>query len=464
MNASYKKVAAAVFSLTALVFWTTASCSNSYPTNPLGLQYDPSNFTNDSSYYAQTGMLIADTCNAGDSHFQSARTAGAEVLEYINPVDILDTPPCAEKVKFYRWSALWPYPTSAPGTRVNYSGSHIGDITVHSAWADAVVDYVENLMISGTVDGVFVDVLGERLWSTLADWTSWSTDEQNAFTDGAVDLVRRLDAARRAINPRFIIVNNNVWYDGVNTRGSPGDWYVDGVCLEHPVVTSSFKQAYAGRSFTNLGHRRMLVIASSSSDVSTWTGIQGVTHISDQQSYSNPDPHPVPFYALSDRASTPQFFGQTSIGPTPSAGLNADYKRGSKFTISQAFTLLGLSAYLDGGGGGTGAQQVLMELYSDASGVPSTRLAVSNTLTINSGQAAGWVHFALPAPVTSLAAGSYWIVIHTGATTGIIRDYGASGGSWYGNSDPFSVSGGSNPFGSGTPGSTTMSVYAVYAP
>jgi hypothetical protein len=103
-----------------------------------------------------------------------------------------------------------------------------------------------------------------------------------------------------------------------------------------------------------------------------------------------------------------------------------------------------------------------MELYGDSGGVPGARLAVSNTLSIAAGQVAGWVHFSTP--VTSLAAGTYWIVIHTGATTGVIRDYGASGGSWYGNSDPFSTSGGSNPFGSGTSGSTTMSVYAVYTP
>ena len=59
--------------------------------------------------------------------------------------------------------------------------------------------------------------------------------ERNAWTDGAVDLVRRIDAKRRAINPNFIIVNNNIWArsDG-STRGLAAEKYVDGVSLEHP--------------------------------------------------------------------------------------------------------------------------------------------------------------------------------------------------------------------------------------
>jgi hypothetical protein len=467
MNTLRKEVTAVLFSIVASLFGTRITfAANTLPTNPLGFQYGTI-FTNDSSYYNSTGMLIASTCNAGDSHFQDARAAGAEVLEYIDPVDVPDdiALPCSLSANFYAWSALWPYPTTSPGSRVNYMNTHIGDVSVGSAWADAVVTYVVNLMISGKVDGVFVDVLGARLW-TSANWDAWPTAEQNAFTDGAVDLVRRLDAARREINPRFIIVNNNTWYDGVNTRGLAGEWYVDGVCLEHHSSTPpGFNTDYAGRTFGNLGHRRMLAIATSTSDAVNWATIQGVTHVSDQQTYSNPGPPPIGFHPLTDRASTPQFFGQTTVGPTPSAGLNADYKRGSKFTINQAFKLIGLSAYLDGLGASTGSQQVLMELYSDSSGVPGTRLAVSNTISIVAGQVAGWVHFSTPA--TSLAAGTYWIVIQTGATTGIIHDYGASasGGSWYGNADPFSTSGGSNPFGSGTPGSgSTMSVYAVYTP
>lgn len=463
MTTSHKRASKVTLAVCLLMLGLSAS-ANTLPTNPFGLQYDLTTFTNDSSYYQATGMLIAGNCNASDSHFQSARAGGAEVLEYVNPVDVADNVSslCGQSFALYRWSALWPFPASAPGSRSNFSGTHIGDIRVGSAWSNAVVSYVENLMISGTVDGVFLDVLGANLSSTLAAWSTWPSAEQDAFTNGAVDLVRRLDSARRALNPRFIIVNNNTWERG-DSLGIPGEWYVDGICIEHHPSTDSFFIDNAGRTFSNLGHRRVLSIATSTAEAGNWAAIQGVTHVSDQSSYSFPTPPPITFHALTDRASTPQFFGQTTIALTPSAGLNADFKRGSLFTIASpsTFHLVGLSAYLDGLGAASGSQQVSMALYSNSGGVPANLLATSNTVTISAGQVAGWVHFSTPS--TSLTAGSYWIVIHSGATGGIIRDFGTSGGSWYGNSDTF-ADGSSNPFGSGTSGSTTMSVYAVFTP
>ena len=81
------------------------------------------------------------------------------------------------------------------------------DITAGSAWSTDVVNYVTALMNSGTVDGVFVDVLGARLWTSV--WGDMSTTEQNSWTLGAIDLVRRLDAARRQNNPKFNIRARN---------------------------------------------------------------------------------------------------------------------------------------------------------------------------------------------------------------------------------------------------------------
>jgi len=88
------------------------------------------------------------------------------------------------------------------------------DIRAGSDWSDHVVSYVEKLMREGKVDGVFLDAVGVRPWSSLAEWNSWPQSEKNAFAQGNVDLVRRLDARRRAIKPSFIIVANNVWEAG----------------------------------------------------------------------------------------------------------------------------------------------------------------------------------------------------------------------------------------------------------
>ena len=153
------------------------------------------------------------------------------------------------------------------------------------------------------VDGVFLDVLGARPWGT-SNWTSWSSTERNAWTDGAVDLVRRIDAKRRAINPNFIVINNNVWArsDG-STRGLVAEKYVDGVAIEHPGGVNKYHAAYVGKTFGSLGHRRVMVIGSSADQARAWAGVKGVTHVSSQETshYSYPTVPPISFRALTDR-------------------------------------------------------------------------------------------------------------------------------------------------------------------
>ena len=158
-------------------------------------------------------------------------------------------------------------------------------------------------MREGKVDGVFLDVVGGQLWTSLANWNSWSQSEKNAWTDGNIDLVKRLDAKRRAINPFFIIVNNNVWSRNGDTRAAGGERYVDGIGLEHHKASSAWHKRYAGRTFSNLGQRRVIVIANSTSDALLWAKVPGVTHVSNQTSaqYKYPNIPVLPFSYRGDR-------------------------------------------------------------------------------------------------------------------------------------------------------------------
>lgn len=351
---------------------------------------------------------------------------------------------------------LWPYPTY--GQRVNWPRTHLTDIRVGSTWVNHVVAYIENLMREDRVDGVFLDVVGARLHSSLADWNSWPQWEKDAWTTGNVDLVRRLDAIRRAINPRFIVVTNNTW-DTNGSVGLPAEQYIDGVCLEHHPSSGEYARQDAGRPYGNLGHRRVLIIAQSTADAQAWAQVQGVTHVSDQQSYGTPTPPPIGFNPLSDRTSTDRF-GRIDVGTTASNGMTANRKRGSKFALAEPATLTSFSAYLDGHGGATGTQSVRMALYRDNAGLPGALVAQSSVVGIASGSAGRWVTF--PATATALDPGSYWIVIHSGATSGVGRNFGDGPANWYTNDDTFS-DGASNPFGTGwTGGSGTLSVYVSY--
>jgi hypothetical protein len=270
--------------------------------NPLGIAFK--NETNVSLYAKPTAMLITGRCNRYDAAFAAARQRGAEVLAYINPVARPDHFVCALDTQFYMNDIgqvpLWPYPTY--GQRSPWPNTRMTDIRAGSDWSDHVVAYVERLMRERRVDGVFLDAVGVRPWSSLAEWNSWPQSEKNAFAAGNVDLVRRLDARRRAINPDFLIIANNVWEYGT-TKALQGERYIDGVALEHPRPLSPWHMNYAAKPFGNLGHRRVLVIANTRADAQAWARVPGVTHVSDQKSsqYKHPNAPAVSPQALSDR-------------------------------------------------------------------------------------------------------------------------------------------------------------------
>jgi hypothetical protein len=123
------------------------------------------------------------------------------------------------------------------------------------------------------------------------------------WTDGNIDLVKRLDAKRRAINPFFIIVNNNMWHRNGDSRAQAGERYVDGIMFEHHKYSSTWHKNYANRKFSDLGQRRVLVIANSTSEALLWAKVPGVTHVSNQSNsqYKYPTMPVLPFSYRGDR-------------------------------------------------------------------------------------------------------------------------------------------------------------------
>ncbi|GFE88502.1 hypothetical protein GCM10011488_34560 [Steroidobacter agaridevorans] len=274
--------------------------------NPLGIAFKDT--TNVSLYAQPTGMIIAGRCNRNEPAFRQARSRGAEVLLYISATARPDHRVCALDNELYMNDPtrvpLWPYPRE--GERVSYPKTHMTDMRPGSRWILHVVDYVEQLMRDGQVDGVFLDSLGARPWNKLADWESWPQQEKDAWTDGTIDLVRRLDEKRRAINPGFIIVSNGAWDRG-DAHGLSGERYVDGIMLEHPKLGSKWHEKQAGKPFGDLGHRRVLVVAHGPDEARAWAKVNGVTHVCSQfgaQEYEHPTEPPVPFEPLRDRKAS----------------------------------------------------------------------------------------------------------------------------------------------------------------
>jgi hypothetical protein len=283
---------------------TVAFGGQAQAANPMGIAFKYT--TNVSLYGKATGLLVTGRCNRYESAFATARTKGGEVLAYINANERPDNTVCSLDQSFYMNSygkvPLWPYPSY--GARQSLAGYHLTDIRAGSAWSNWVVNYVTNLMKENKVDGVFLDTVGARLWSSLSNWNNWPQSEKDKWTDGEIDLVRRIDAVRRQIRPTFIVVGNNVWDRGNgDTRGFAGEKYVDGVILEHVSITSQYHKNYAKRAFGNLGQRRVAIIAKSATEAKQWATQAGVTHVSAQTSsqYIYPLTPIVSFTYLGDR-------------------------------------------------------------------------------------------------------------------------------------------------------------------
>jgi hypothetical protein len=290
-----------VFAFCGTLLLSSVAATSAFAANPAGIAFAKE--TNVSLYGKPTGMLITGRCNRYEPEFATARSKGAEVLAYLNPTSRPDHKVCSLDNTFYMNNLgavpLWPYPSY--GQRSIWPNTRMTDVRVGSKWANFVVAYAEKLMRERKVDGIFLDTVGARPWGS-ANWTTWSSTEKNAWTNGMVDIVRRIDAKRRAINPNFIIMNNNVWArsDG-STLGLAGEKYVDGVSIEHPASVNAFHVNYVKKAFSNLGHKRVLVIGRDATDARNWAAVPGVTHVNSQRDYSYPTVPPVSFKALYDR-------------------------------------------------------------------------------------------------------------------------------------------------------------------
>jgi hypothetical protein len=261
---------------------------------PLGLFFDNS-FTNIEDYQHPGALLIAGNCNRYDARFAQARAGGAEVMAYLNAIEVYDVIPCKLNAGYYMGGRehvpLWPFPRY--GQRVSYKHTHLADMRKGSAWVNNVVHYVEGLMREGKVDGVFLDNVGARLWSDVSQWKTWDQSEKDAWTEGNIDLVRRLDASRRAINPKFLIVTNNLWDRG-DPKGFEGERYVDGIVLQNSPL-DQYHMKYAGRRFGDESHRRVLVMTRTDEDAIAWSSVPGVTHVASQATYEHPGKPLLPF-------------------------------------------------------------------------------------------------------------------------------------------------------------------------
>ena len=156
-------------------------------------------------------------------------------------------------------------------------------------------------------------------------------------------------------------------------------------------------------------------------------------------------------------------FGKTTVGAQAgvNGGFSANVKRCTKYTLGETADVSKLTLYTGGAPGFTGTQAIRGVVYATSSGVPTTRLAVSNERVVSATETMAWRDLVLPATVR-LAPGTYCLGIHSGTTEGV-ADYrwDAVTGSWFKNADTYS-DGATSPFGTAETGNQQISIYATY--
>ena len=154
-------------------------------------------------------------------------------------------------------------------------------------------------------------------------------------------------------------------------------------------------------------------------------------------------------------------FGKTNVGSSTDQ-FAASRKRANRYALPTAGAVTRLTIYL--APTGKAGQQVMKGIiYSDQGGAPSALLGVTEQLTFQSTNAAGWYEMKFAAPV-KLAAGNYWIGVITGSTTNVAGfRYDSVANSRDYNNNSY-ASGPSNPFGSVNIDAEQTSLYATYTP
>lgn len=272
--------------------------------NPVTFNY--SNSTNLAAYARPTGAVVVGRNFFNPALVDQIQAGGGEVYLYVNVIDGFWTSSSAtgDQAALYGGAHTDPAYLMKP-TRSNWPGTPLTDMRPGSPWVLHAVDHISRWFPTTHAKGLFLDVVGERLWSDA--WGQMSADEKAVWAAGNRDFVHRL---RVALGPRAILIANNVW-----TQGNPD---LNGITIEHHPVSSAPSWAGMLNRTDWAIPARHIVIATSTADAHAWAKIPGVTHVTAQSSYGGPADPLLPFSMLPGVASLPATApgGAANGGPT----------------------------------------------------------------------------------------------------------------------------------------------------
>jgi hypothetical protein len=254
------------------------------------------------------GIVITGRGNRRHSAFQTARARGVEVFTYLMLFEVPDNLSNAEDAWQFLLPdgsrpELWPYRDANGLPRVNWAGTKLIDVRPGTPYVAHVVTRIREACQAGLWDGLFLDGHGARLYG-IADWPSWSVEEQVLWTQSMVNLARLVAEECAQHSPMMKIVHNSLWNTlptshPAYAEGLLGEQYCNGVMIENPVgeTPGAFHRNSANRTF-GLLPRRVFVTERSDAQALAWVDVPGVTHVCSieaGESYASIAPPVVPY-------------------------------------------------------------------------------------------------------------------------------------------------------------------------
>jgi len=155
-------------------------------------------------------------------------------------------------------------------------------------------------------------------------------------------------------------------------------------------------------------------------------------------------------------------FGRTIAGTHQTDFLDADYKGGCWFVLTEDGVVNTITAYIGYNDVDTYCKAVI---YDRTGTIPGDRLAISQEVKIDDvvgyGSANAWANFTI-SPGATLSAGTFYLTLHAEDVVYLSEIIGIVAGSYVSNADAYG-DGPSDPFGSFSSGSQTISIYASYS-
>ena len=252
--------------------------------NPLTFDY--SNSTAISAYARPTGAVVVGRNFLNPALVDQIQAGGGEVYQYVDVIDgwFTNWSATGQQAALYGGAQQNPAWLWSP-RRSNWPDTYMTDMRPGSPWVLHAVEQIAGWFPTTHAKGIFLDVVGERLWT--GSWDAMSASEKAAWAAGNRDFIHRL---RAALGPGVILVGNNSW-----PSGNPD---LNGITIEHhPFSEASHWASQLGRSDWATPVRNM-VITYTSGDAQSWARIPGVTHVAAQGDYGPPVKPVLPFSPL----------------------------------------------------------------------------------------------------------------------------------------------------------------------